>query len=179
MTKELLFWGGRLGAATTAFHREWSEEARARAEADWESKLSALVRGMISSASTPVQTLVARVLSDPAALVEAREPLVRSLAERHAAMTRALEADLARAAFRPDPFHGGLFALLNLVRGDAPQRHGSCCPNRRSGSSLRGSGQDLNALRVTYATVPVDRIDGLVTEAAKAARAGGKSPGET
>ena len=61
-----------------------------------------------------------------------------------------------------------------------PWRHGSCCPNRRSGSSPSGGrGKDLNALRVTYATVPVDRIDGLVTEAAKAARASGKSPGET
>ena len=180
VTKELLFWGGRLGAATTAFHRDWSEEARATAEADWESKLSALVRGMISSASTPVQTLVARVLADPAALVEARAPLVRSLAERHAAMTRALEADLARAAFRPDPFHGGLFALLNLVRGDAPEAARILLSEPKIGVvPFGGSGQDLNALRVTYATVPEDRIDGLVTEAAKAARASGKSPGET
>ena len=180
VTKELLFWGGRLGAATTAFNRDWTEEARATAEADWESKLSALVRGMISSASTPVQTLVARVLADPAALIEARAPLVRSLAERHAVMTRALEADLARAAFRPDPFHGGLFALLNLVRGDAPEAARILLSEPKIGVvPFGGSGQDLNALRVTYATVPVDRIDGLVTEAAKAARASGKSPGET
>ena len=180
VTKELLFWGGRLGAATTAFHRDWTEEERVTAEADWESKLSALVRGMISSASTPVQTLVARVLADPAALVEVRAPLVRSLAERHAVMTRALEADLARAAFRPDPFHGGLFALLNLVRGDAPEAARILLSEPKIGVvPFGGSGQDLNALRVTYATVPVDRIDGLVTEAAKAARASGKSPGET
>lgn len=180
VTKELLFWGGRLGAATTAFHGDWTEGARATAEADWESKLSALVRGMISSASTPVQTLVARVLADPAALVEARAPLVRSLVERHAVMTRALEADLARGAFRADPFHGGLFALLNLVRGDAPEAARILLSEPKIGVvPFGGSGQDLNALRVTYATVPVDRIDGLVTEAAKAARASGKSPGET
>jgi aspartate/methionine/tyrosine aminotransferase len=178
VTKELLFWGGRLGAATTAFHRDWPAAERAEAEAEWESRLTALVRGMISSASTPVQTLVARVLADPSALVAAREPIVRSLAERHAAMARALETDVAREAFRPDPFHGGLFALLNLVRGDAPEAARILLAEPKVGVvPFGGSGQDLNALRVTYATVPMDRIDGLVAEAAKAARASGSSPG--
>jgi aspartate/methionine/tyrosine aminotransferase len=180
VTKELLFWGGRLGAATTAFHRDWSDAERAAAEAEWESRLSAIVRGMISSASTRVQTLVARLLADPAALVAARGPLVRSLAERHAAMTRALETDEARGAFRPDPFHGGLFALLNLVRGDAPSAARILLAEPKIGVvPFGGSGQDLNALRVTYATVPLDRIDGLVAEAAKAARASEISPEQT
>jgi DNA-binding transcriptional MocR family regulator len=135
---------------------------------------------MISSASTPVQTLVARLLADPAALVAARGPLVRSLAERHAAMTRALETDEARGAFRPDPFHGGLFALLNLVRGDAPSAARILLAEPKIGVvPFGGSGQDLNALRVTYATVPLDRIDGLVAEAAKAARASEISPEQT
>jgi len=171
ITKELLFWGGRLGAATTAFHLDRGTDDRAAAEAEWENKLSAVVRGMISSASTPVQTLIARLLADPAALIEARAPLVRSLAERHRAFARALDSAPARDAFRSDPFHGGLFALLNLTRGDAVEAARILLSGPRIGVvPFGGSGQDLNALRVTYATVPIDRIEGLVDEAAKAAR---------
>jgi aspartate/methionine/tyrosine aminotransferase len=173
ITKELLFWGGRLGAATTAFADD-SPEARAEAEAAWENKLSAVVRGMISSASTPVQTLIGHLLADPAALIEARAPLLDSLVERHRAMERALDSAEARAAFRPDPFHGGLFALLNLAAGDAPEAARILLSGPKIGVvPFGGSGQDLNALRVTYATVPIERIEGLVREAAEAAGATG------
>jgi aspartate/methionine/tyrosine aminotransferase len=168
ITKELLFWGGRLGAVTTAFRGRGIGECAAM-EREWENKLSAVVRGMISSASTPVQTLVARLLADPGALIEARAPLVRSLAERHAAFGRALDSAPAREAFRPDPFHGGLFALLNLVRGDAVEAARFLLSGPRIGVvPFGGSGADLNALRVTYATVPIERIEELVAEAAKA-----------
>jgi DNA-binding transcriptional MocR family regulator len=146
-------------------------EARAAAEAEWENTLSAVVRGMISSASTPVQTLIGRLLADPAALIEARAPLLASLVDRHRAMEAALGAAPAREAFRPDPFHGGLFALLNLTSGDAPAAARILLSEPRIGVvPFGGRGQDLNALRVTYATVPIDRIDGLVREAAEAAR---------
>jgi aspartate/methionine/tyrosine aminotransferase len=176
ITKELLFWGGRLGAVTTAFHADWGSEARAESEADWESKFSAVVRGMISSASTPVQTLIARLLADPAALIEARAPLLRSLGERHDAFERALDTAPAREAFRADPFHGGLFALLNLTRGDAVEAARSLlCGPKIGVVPFGGVGKDLNALRVTYATVRMDRIEGLVAEAAKAAYASGAS----
>jgi len=172
ITKELLFWGGRLGAATTAFHADAGDAARAAAEAEWENKLSAVVRGMVSSASTPVQTMIARLLSDPAGLVESRAPIFRSLVERHAALARALESGPAREAFRADPFHGGLFALLNLTRGDAVSSARILLEGPRIGVVPFGAeGTDLNALRITYATVPIERIEGLVTEAAAAARA--------
>ena len=176
ITKELLFWGGRLGAATTVFHADAGPDARAEAETEWESRVSAIVRGMISSASTPVQTLVGRLLEDPAGLIAAREPLVASLVQRHGEMTRALESDAAREAFRPDPFHGGLFALLNLTRGDAVQAARDLLSGPRIGIvPFGGRGRDLNAIRVTYATVPTDRIEGLVVAAAVAARASGQA----
>ena len=172
ITKELLFWGGRLGAVTTAFPSSADPEERASAEAEWENKLSAVVRGMVSSASTPVQTLIARLLADPAAIVAAREPIVRTLVERRAALARALETDPARGAFRADPFHGGLFALLNLTRGDAVGAARILLEGPRIGVVPFGSeGAELNALRITYATVPIDRIEGLVLEAAAAVAA--------
>jgi aspartate/methionine/tyrosine aminotransferase len=179
ITKELLFWGGRLGAATTVFHVD-AAGARAEAETEWESRVSAIVRGMISSASTPVQTLVARLLEDPVGLIAAREPLVASLVERYVATMRALESNAAREAFRPDPFHGGLFALLNLTRGDAV----GAARNLLSGPKIGvvpfgGPGRDLNALRVTYATVPTDRIEGLIVAAAEAALASGEARAAT
>ena len=166
ITKELLFWGGRLGAVSTAFTESWGE-AREVAEAVWENKLSALVRGMISSASTPVQTLVAGLLEDPVALDRARAPIFRSLAQRHAAFARALQSAAAEAAFRADPFHGGLFALLNLRRGTAVPAAERLLANHRIGVvPFHDEAASLDALRITYATVPSDRIEELVASAA-------------
>ena len=165
ITKELFFWGGRLGAATTVF----PEPEREEAEAAWENKLSGVVRGMVSSVSTPVQTLVARLLEDPVGLDRARQPILRSLVQRHAAFAAALEEAPAREAFRADPFHGGLFALLNLARGDAVAIAERLLAEDRIGVvPFRDDAQDLNALRVTYATVPSDRVSDLVEKAARA-----------
>ncbi|MBW3660174.1 MAG: aminotransferase class I/II-fold pyridoxal phosphate-dependent enzyme [Gemmatimonadetes bacterium] len=167
ITKELLFWGGRLGAATTAFPESWGSGGRGSAETVWENKMSAVVRGTISSASTSVQVLVARLLSEPGALVEARRPVLDLLAERRDALVAALGTSAARAAFEPDPFHGGLFALLNLRRGDAVATAERLLTERRIGVvPFRDDSIGLNALRVTYATVPTDRIAEVVAAAA-------------
>ena len=169
-----------IAAATTVSHHVGGAAGRAAAETEWESRMSALVRGMISSASTPVQTLVARLLEDPAGLIAAREPLVASLVQRYGEMRRALESNGAREAFRPDPFHGGLFALLNLSRGDSVEAARDLLSGPRIGIvPFGGRGRDLNALRVTYATVPTDRIEGLVVAAAEAALASGRARSAT
>lgn len=170
ITKELLFWGGRLGAISTVLPEAWGS-AREAAAAVWENKLSGLVRGMISSASTPVQTLVARLLEDPVALARSREPIFRSLVRRHAAFTEALTSGQARRAFRPDPFHGGLFALLNLHEGDGVGVAERLLAEHRIGVvPFRDEAIGLNAIRITYATVPADRIAELVTAAALTSR---------
>ncbi len=168
ITKELLFWGGRLGAVTAALPRSGDPAERAAAAAEWEAKLSAVVRGMISSASTAVQSLVARVLADPEALLAAREPILRLLAERRVAMAAALETDAARKAFQADPFHGGLFALLHLRRGDAVAVAEGLLEERRIGVvPFRDPEGGLNALRITYATLPTERIADVVDQAAE------------
>ncbi|MFN2420774.1 MAG: aminotransferase class I/II-fold pyridoxal phosphate-dependent enzyme [Gemmatimonadota bacterium] len=170
ITKELLFWGGRLGAISTVLPEAWGA-VREAAAAVWENKLSGLVRGMISSASTPVQTLVARLLEDPVALARAREPIFRSLAGRHAAFSEALLSNGARQAFRADPFHGGLFALLNLQRGEAVPAAERLLADRKIGVvPFHNPNHDLNALRVTYATVPRERIEDLVAAAVEVVR---------
>lgn len=173
ITKELLFWGGRLGAATTTFPEAWGEDREAAALV-WENKASALVRGMISSASTSVQALVARLLADPDAVRAARRPVFDLLVERRAALAAALEAPAARAAFTPDPFHGGLFALLNLHAAPAVRTAERLLAERRIGLvPFQDEAVPLNALRVTYATVPTDRIEEVVEAAAEMAGGGG------
>ena len=169
ITKELLFWGGRLGAVTAALPGAWDEAAREAAAVAWESKLSAVVRGMISSASTAVQSLVARVLADPDAVRAAREPVLRLLAERREVTAAALEAPAARRAFRADPFHGGLFALLHLREGDAVETAERLLTEDRIGLVPFRDAAGLNALRVTYATLPTDRIGEVIETAARRA----------
>ncbi len=171
ITKELLFWGGRLGAVSTALPDAWGDD-RAAAQAVLENKLSAVVRGMISSASTPVQTLVARLLADPDQVVAARAPIVRSLGQRREAMAAALRSSAAEEAFQPDPFHGGLFALLNLRRGDAVEVAQALLARKIGVVPFRDPEAGLNAVRVTYATLPLERIAEVVEAAAAIALSG-------
>lgn len=167
ITKELLFWGGRLGALTTAWPTAWSRDERATATVRWESAVSAVVRGAVSSASTPVQHLVARLLEDPVALDATRRPILDSLAERHAAMRTALDDEAARRAFRPDPFHGGLFALLNLRHGSAVEAAKRLLEREIGVVPFEDPALELNALRVTYATVRLEDLPGLVSAASR------------
>lgn len=159
VTKELLFWGARLGAVTAALPDGCDPAA-------WETRVGAMVRGTISSASTPVQTLVARVLADPGRLLDERAPVVRSLAARRERMVEALARGPAREAFRPEPFHGGLFAYLRFARGDAVAAAEALLERKIGVVPFPG------ALRVTYATLPEERIEEVVATAAEVVLAG-------
>lgn len=167
ITKELLFWGGRLGAVTTALPEDWGDEARAAAEQVWENKLSAVVRGMVSSAATPIQAIAGRLLSDPAGLLAARRPILESLSARWAACTAALDSPRARAAVRADPFHGGLFALLNLRMGEAVPAAEALLARGIGVVPFHDPAIGLNALRVTYATLPESRLAEVVETVAE------------
>jgi aspartate/methionine/tyrosine aminotransferase len=165
ITKELLFWGGRLGALTLGLTEEAAEaEWRGALEAEWENKCSAVLRAIVSSASTPVQALVAHLLEERLddALAE-RERMVRLLRGRCEALRDLLDRPHARAAFRSDPFNGGLFAFLNLRHGSAADVALRALHEHRVGVvPMEIPADGINALRVTFGSVPAERLERLV-----------------
>ncbi|MFN2432340.1 MAG: aminotransferase class I/II-fold pyridoxal phosphate-dependent enzyme [Gemmatimonadota bacterium] len=172
VTKELLFWGGRLGALTLGVRDGSPEAAQAHLEAEWENKCSAVVRAIVSSVPTPTQALAANLLRDglDGALAE-RERMIRLLRARCLRLRQLLDAPAAREAFRADPFNGGLFAFLNLRRGSAQRVALRALREHGVGVVPMESPElGINALRVTFGSVPIGQLDRLVDGLVAAAR---------
>lgn len=105
-TKELSFFGGRVGYLTFPF------EPGSPPAAALESKVKCLLRATVGSPVAPSQALVARALASPA-LEEEIEAVRKLLAHRVEVLREAL-AGCDPALLRPLPFNAGCFALLEL-----------------------------------------------------------------
>jgi aspartate/methionine/tyrosine aminotransferase len=145
-TKELFFFGGRVGFITFGIDSE--------AGAVLEEKARALTRATISSVSAPSQAMVMEALS------------ARDLAEQQAALReilrrryRALKAALVRHRLTAWPFNSAFFALLKVENSDVIRR------------GLLQDGVGLvafpGALRLSYSTIPEEDIDRLVAITAR------------
>ncbi len=104
-TKELFFFGGRVGFFTVGVGGEAAEVL--------EDKAMGLLRATVSSCPHPSQLAALAALEEPSgpAEVEALRSLIRARGE-------ALRAALRAHGLQPLPFHGGFFCLLP-VPGDA------------------------------------------------------------
>ena len=112
-TKELSFFGGRVGFLTFALP---ADSAAARA---LESKVKGLVRATVGSPVAASQVVATRVLSRPG--LEAEIEAVRLLlAERWRALAGALAGADGELLAAP-PFNSGCFALAELGRGIDPE----------------------------------------------------------
>ncbi len=173
ITKELLLFGGRLGTLTLGLPEALAAPDRAAVEAEWENKVSAVLRSIISSAPTPVQGLVTHILRDDleGALAQ-RGRMIDLLRRRRERLRSLLDAPAARAAFRVDPFNSGFFAFLNLRAGSAEEVAYRALREHRVGVVPMESPElGINALRVTFGSVPEAQLERLV--AALVASAGG------
>ncbi|MEM7480704.1 MAG: aminotransferase class I/II-fold pyridoxal phosphate-dependent enzyme [Acidobacteriota bacterium] len=108
-TKELSFFGGRVGFLTFPF------EPESPAAAALESKVKCLLRATVGSPVAASQAAVLSVLGSPRVAKEVEE--VRALlAERAGVLAAALEL-CDRSVVRPLPFNSGCFALVELPEG--------------------------------------------------------------
>jgi len=106
VTKELAFFGGRVGFLTFPFAPDSAPAAAL------ESKVKFLLRATVGSPVSVTQALVAQALASPT-LEEEIEAVRRLLAERVAVLAEAL-AGCDPALLRPLPFNSGCFALVEL-----------------------------------------------------------------
>jgi aspartate/methionine/tyrosine aminotransferase len=114
ITKELAFFGGRLGFITFAADPD-SELAQAL-----ENKLKGLVRSGMGSPVAVTQVLAKKALDDPRSPAEL-ESLRQELERRYRAMKRSL-ATVDPELLRPLPCNSGCFALVELPPGLDPER---------------------------------------------------------
>lgn len=112
-TKELSYFGGRLGFLTFAF------EPGSAAALALESKIKGLVRSTVGSPVAVTQVQVLEALESPTIAQEV-EAVRQTLAERYRVLKAAL-ANLDPTLARPLPCNSGCFALLELPEGVSPE----------------------------------------------------------
>ena len=151
-TKELFFFGGRVGFLTFAAQPEAAELL--------EEKARGLLRATISSAPAISQAIVAHALASPA--VESDLAAVRStLAARYAAF----RAALVKYGLESWPFNSGFFALVKVRGEPEPIRHRLLAQGVGTISV-----PEAGSLRIGYGSVAAEDIEDLVR--ALAAHAG-------
>lgn len=155
-TKELAFFGGRVGFLTFA-----TDEPTAESLLD---KAAAIARGTVSSAPAPSQVAVMTCLKNP--------NLQQELAELHAVLAQRYEKlkaclpDLNAVGVQAFPFNSGCFALLRLPEG--------CDPHTLRKKLIHSYSVGLvalpeeRALRVAYCSMHADQIEEAISRLVRA-----------
>ncbi|MEN9786737.1 MAG: hypothetical protein RLZZ299_2001 [Pseudomonadota bacterium] len=154
-TKELVFFGGRVGFVTFS--------AEGPAADALEEKAATLIRAAISTVSAPSQAAVLDALRSPT-LAQERAAVHDVLASRYAVLRAALDAHGLEAW----PYNSGCFALLKLPR------HLECEATRQRLIREHSVGviavPQVNALRVAFCSIEAEDIPDLVARIARGIR---------
>ncbi|MBI1390718.1 MAG: aminotransferase class I/II-fold pyridoxal phosphate-dependent enzyme [bacterium] len=114
ISKELLWYGARVGAITLALPDEWGQKAdRAAIVSQMENKFRGIVRNTVSNCSMVAQSAALKALQDLDAVMAERKKVIDELAARYQA-TKAELAKLSSGLLQADPFQGGFFCFVNL-----------------------------------------------------------------
>lgn len=167
-SKELLWYGGRIGTITFGLCDEWLNEVSADAlSKDLDNKIGGLIRGTVSNSPRPVQAVAAKLLAAPATVAAQRQITIDALQRRWQLARRAL-AD-PPPGVTPDPFQGGFFLFVNLdginaraVAEHMIERHGVACV------PAEYPAKNWNGLRLAYCGIHEDKV-AAVFDALKAA----------
>ena len=148
-TKELFFFGGRVGFLTFGVAGD--------AAAVLEDKAMGALRATTSTTSAPGQALVLRALRDPDLAVQ-REAILARIRARHDRFRERLDA----AGLDAMPFNAAFFVLVK-VSGDAEAVRKSLL---KEGVGVVAVPSE-SAVRVSYASVALEDIDALVDAIAR------------
>jgi len=146
-TKELVFFGGRVGFLTFSAN---GTAGQALAE-----KAAAVLRGTVSSVSTPSQTAVLGALSS-ATLAAEHAAVIGVLAARY----HALRDALGQRGLEALPFNSGCFALLRLPDGQNAEAMRQRLLKEQSVGVI--AVPSANALRIAYCSIEAADIPDLV-----------------
>ena len=170
ISKELLWYGARVGAITLAAPDAWYEKAEREAVfKEIQNKFQAVMRNTVSNSSMPAQSAALKALKNIDQVLRERARVVGVLAERCHAMKAEL-AKLTTDLLLPDPFQGGFFCFINLKPGsglNAPDVCDHLLKAYKVGTVPIQQGQ-INGVRVAFCSVEKEDIPELCQSLQKA-----------
>ncbi len=117
ISKELLWYGARIGAITLMCPDGWFEKAgREDIFKELDNKFRGILRNTVSNSSHVAQTAALKALKNLDQVAAERQKVIDILAERYRLMKEEL-GKLKTDLLIPDPFQGGFFCFVNLKPG--------------------------------------------------------------
>ncbi|MBN2154250.1 MAG: aminotransferase class I/II-fold pyridoxal phosphate-dependent enzyme [Candidatus Lokiarchaeota archaeon] len=158
-SKELLFYGGRVGFMTYGFSSRWGVDLK-QLDADLNNKLSGAVRGTNSNGSHVSQLLVLKMLEGMAKSIENRQKVIAVLQERYEAFKKAgVKLHAPEKGIFWDPYNGGFFAFLNLPKSiPADEFAKKLLDEQELGTIPVHTKAGVNGIRIAYCSMPVADI---------------------
>jgi aspartate/methionine/tyrosine aminotransferase len=154
-SKEMLMYGGRVGAFTLGVHPGWvPAEARAALDAEINNKLEGYIRGTISNSNRAAQYIIAQLLiKDRDELLKQRACSVGLLTKRYKLINKLLtETPLPNASV--DPNNGGFFLLINVKGAKASDIADKLLKQEQVAViPIEAPEAGVNAIRVAYCSV--------------------------
>ncbi len=160
ITKELLFWGGRLGMITFSIPPYFGNKEKI--EAELENKVVALVRSTISNSTKVVQEGVAAIISEPDKFLKEQIGVISSVGKRALALKKEIEKNLCPDV-TADPFNSGFFAFLNINNISAEKFADLLLKKYKIGViPIENIKENINGIRVTFSSLTIEEIPKLV-----------------
>jgi len=160
ITKELLFWGGRLGMITFAIPPYFGDKGEI--ELELENKFVGLVRATISNSTKIIQEGVASIVSEPDKFLQERERIISIIGKKANALKEELEKN-SNPEILPDHFNSGFFAFLNIKDVSAEKLADHLLKKYKIGViPFEKKKENINGLRLTFSSLSVEEIPRLV-----------------
>jgi len=157
VTKELLFYGGRLGLITFGLHRSWTQGINAEEfQSELDTKVAGVIRTTVSNCCHLTQTASEQILKRRDELLKERSRTVGILAERVRVMQEEIQKyDPAEIAV--DPCNGGFFAFFNIQGVSATAVAEKLITKYKVAVvPTEKKGQGINGIRVAFCGVPLE-----------------------
>jgi len=159
-TKEMLMYGGRMGAFTLGLHEKWFEsEQKDDFCEEFQNKVKGTIRSTISNSNTYTQNLVLQMFKQGFDVVlESRKKVIDIIRERYNLMNKLLSEPMPGA--KMDPNGGAFFILLNIDKKvKASDFNIHLLKNYQTGFiPLEDEKNGVNALRIAFSSIPVSKI---------------------
>lgn len=173
-SKEMLMYGGRIGAVTLGLHKKWIQENEEDFLNEFENKLQSIVRSSVSNSNRFIQSLLAKMFDQGIEKVLAsRQKIIDIVQERYALINDLLGKVAEKTdALSVDPNAGGFFLLINLdEKVKATDFNEHLLKEYKTGLiPIVKPQENINALRVAYSSIPKEKIPKLVENIEKAVK---------
>lgn len=168
VTKEMLWYGGRVGCMTFGLHPDYEKATKKGAvEKELMDKMGGLVRTTVSNCNHPVQAIIAKSLEKPDELIAERNKTLAVLKRRCAVMKAEIRKHDDPSLLKWLPFNSGFFAFALC---DQPNAMAELLLKKYRVGIIPDENGELKGIRMAFCSVEEEQLPKLVESVYAAAR---------